>query len=129
MKTSRAFAIALLASAICASAPAYAVSAPDPDVNPTPQDNSTPLTDEIMRLDVDMRGDYNHTTRDSHTYDPATGFEGRYLMLRVDGMIMPGLTYSWRQRSTRIRPISTARTGSISITHIAAGTSRRESRW
>lgn len=66
--------------------------------NPAPQDNLEPVADEIVRLDAEMRFDYDHTTRDSHTYKPGTGFEGKYLMLRIDGMIIPGLTYSWRQR-------------------------------
>lgn len=65
---------------------------------PRSQDNSAPLTNEIIRLDAEARIDYDYTTRDSHTYKPGTGFQGKYLMLRVDGVIVPGLTYSWRQR-------------------------------
>lgn len=66
--------------------------------NPVPQDDSEPITNEILRLDAEMRLDYDHINHGSHTYKPGTGFEGKYLMLRVDGTIVPGLTYSWRQR-------------------------------
>ena len=53
--------------------------------NPVPQDDSEPITNEILRLDAEMRLDYDHINHGSHTYKPGTGFEGKYLMLRVDG--------------------------------------------
>ena len=65
------------------------------------QDHSDPVTTEIVRLDVEARIDYTHTGYDGHTSDPNSGFEGRYLVMRVDGMIIPGLTYSWRQRFSK----------------------------
>lgn len=54
--------------------------------------------DEILRLHVDARLDYQRDWNDRHTNKENTGFEGRYLNIRLDGTIVPGLTYSWRQR-------------------------------
>ncbi|WP_303028872.1 porin [uncultured Duncaniella sp.] len=53
---------------------------------------------DLLRLGVDVRVDYQHLWQDHHTSDPNTGFEGKYFMFRADGEILPGLTYSWRQR-------------------------------
>ena len=61
-------------------------------------DGPAPVTTEIARLDVEARFDYTHTSYDGDTSDKRSGFEGRYLVMRLDGMIVPGLTYSWRQR-------------------------------
>ncbi len=44
------------------------------------------------------RVDYRYTGVDGHTDKKHSGFEGRYLSMRVDGTIIPGLTYSWVQR-------------------------------
>lgn len=52
----------------------------------------------IFRLDGLARLDWQMNQLDGHTQDDNTGFRGRYLMLRVDGRIAPGFTYSWRQR-------------------------------
>lgn len=67
---------------------------------PTPrlQDDSEPLINEIVRLDVEARVDYQMRTVDLNTDDSNTGFNGQYLTMRIDGVIAPGLTYSWRQR-------------------------------
>lgn len=62
------------------------------------QDKSKPVTSEIARLDFEARIDFDGVNRDGHTDDANTGFKGKYLMFRLDGMIVPGLTYSWRQR-------------------------------
>ena len=69
-------------------------AAPEPRL----QDHSDPVTSEIVRLDVEARMDYQIVNYDGSTDDAKTGFEGKYLMFRLDGMILPGLTYSWRQR-------------------------------
>lgn len=53
---------------------------------------------EIFRLDALARVDWQSNSLDGHTMDSETGFRGKYLMLRMDGQIAPGLTYSWRQR-------------------------------
>lgn len=69
---------------------------------PRLQDNSEPVTNEILRLDVEARVDFQWNARDGHTDDSDTGFQGKYLVMRVDGMIVPGLTYSWRQRFNKM---------------------------
>lgn len=65
---------------------------------PRAQDNSAPIEDQILRMDVDVRGDYDYTLQDGHADNADSGFKGKYLSLRLDGKIVPGLTYSWRQR-------------------------------
>lgn len=65
------------------------------------QDDSAPLTNEIMRLDIDVRADYQWTDQNGTVNDGYSGFKGKYLTLRMDGVIVPGLTYSWRQRFTK----------------------------
>lgn len=93
MKSSKAF-LALMSSLAALPIHAAGEAAPEPRL----QDNSTPLKSEILRLDVEARLDYQHTVRDGDTDDATSGFEGKYLVMRLDGMIVPGLTYSWRQR-------------------------------
>lgn len=57
---------------------------------------------ELLRFDAETRVDYQYIGRDRdgdfNTNDASTGFQGKYLMFRVDGIITEGLTYSWRQR-------------------------------
>lgn len=53
---------------------------------------------ELLNIDVRARVDWADTWRHSHIDDSASGFEGKYLMMRLDGQIVDGLTYSWRQR-------------------------------
>lgn len=62
------------------------------------QDDSKALSNEIVRLDVEARVDYDFVDNDKITNDQKTGFFGKYLVMRIDGVITPGLTYSWRQR-------------------------------
>lgn len=52
----------------------------------------------VFRLDGLARVDWQQTAYDGHTSDASSGFRGKYLMLRADGQIAPGFTYSWRQR-------------------------------
>ncbi|MDE5874609.1 MAG: hypothetical protein K2G69_07540, partial [Muribaculaceae bacterium] len=56
----------------------------------------------ILRLDVSARVDWQIARPFGHTDDAQTGFKGKYLMLRADGRIVPGLTYSWRQRLNKM---------------------------
>ena len=85
--------IGALALAIPAGAFAQEV-APEPRL----QDGEGPMPSEIVRFDVEARVDYRYTGVDGHTDKKHSGFEGRYLSMRVDGTILPGLTYSWVQR-------------------------------
>lgn len=52
----------------------------------------------LFKLDATARVDWQIDRPYSHTDDAATGFKGKYLMLRMDGQIYKGFTYSWRQR-------------------------------
>lgn len=56
----------------------------------------------LLRLDVSARIDWQLTRYSGHTDNSNTGFEGKYLMLRADGEIIPGLSYSWRQRLNKM---------------------------
>jgi hypothetical protein len=57
---------------------------------------------EIINLGADVRVDYQHLSWDGTTQDNNSGFEGKYFMFKVDGEIIPGLTYSWRQRLNKM---------------------------
>lgn len=52
----------------------------------------------LFSLSTDVRIDWQHASRDGDTDDSNTGFRGKYIILRADGSIVNGLTYSWRQR-------------------------------
>lgn len=53
---------------------------------------------ELLNIDVRARAEWQGLWHDSDMDDANSGFEGKYLMMRLDGQIIPGLTYSWRQR-------------------------------
>lgn len=57
---------------------------------------------ELFRLDVNARVDWQYHRPYDHIDNSETGFEGKYLMFRMDGKIIDGLTYSWRQRLNKI---------------------------
>lgn len=63
----------------------------------TPDSTARTHTD-LLNFKVYARVDYQHEWEKGHTDDSNSGFEGKYLMFRADGEIIPGLTYSWRQR-------------------------------
>ncbi len=52
----------------------------------------------LFSLSTDVRIDWQLDRHDGVTDDSNTGFKGRYIILRADGSIVKGLTYSWRQR-------------------------------
>lgn len=56
----------------------------------------------LLRLSLSARVDWQLNRPYNHTNDANTGFEGKYLMLRADGEIIPGLSYSWRQRLNKM---------------------------
>lgn len=102
----------LLTAALCAlCAPAgycseataevpAAVPAETPALTEAPAETPsiTPTTD-LLNISARVRGDWSGVWRKgSGMDDAASGFEGKYLMVRFDGSIVPGLTYSWRQR-------------------------------
>lgn len=55
-------------------------------------------TDPLVKLQAEVRLDYQHDWLDGHTVKDNTGFEGKYINFRLDGNITDGLSYSWRQR-------------------------------
>lgn len=57
---------------------------------------------KILKLDIDVRADFQYDAIEDHTIDSETGFRGKYLVIRADGEIIPGLTYSWRQRLNKM---------------------------
>lgn len=62
------------------------------------QETQSPIKDEVMRLDVEARADYDNLSYKGEEDNAGTGIQGKYLTLRLDGSIAPWLTYSWRQR-------------------------------
>lgn len=56
---------------------------------------------QLFKLDVQARVDWQLNQNDGHTIDSNTGFKARYLVFQLDGRIIPGLTYSWRQRMNK----------------------------
>lgn len=62
-----------------------------------------PERQTLFRFDGLARIDWQDFAYDGHTDDATSGFRGKYLMVRADGRIAPGLTYSWRQRINQIQ--------------------------
>lgn len=58
-------------------------------------------TDDYLQLKADARFDWQQVWDDGDTNDADSGFKGKFLNIRLDGTITPGLTYSWRQRLNR----------------------------
>lgn len=52
----------------------------------------------LFKLNVGTRFDWQLDRQSGHTNNDFTGFRVKYLLFRVDGSIIPGLDYSWRQR-------------------------------
>lgn len=63
-----------------------------------PAETSADERPSLFRLGADVRADWQLNSIDGHTDKSNTGFTGKYLMVRIDGEIIPGLSYSWRQR-------------------------------
>jgi hypothetical protein len=85
----------LAAATLVTSAVAFADEIPEEDLE-------SPQKPELINLSADVRVDYQHLSWDGNTQDNNSGFEGKYFMLKVDGEITPGLTYSWRQRLNKM---------------------------
>lgn len=82
--------ILAIAGVITAATPMAAEEAPA----------AAPADDQptLFRLDATTRIDWQYDRPFDKTNDAETGFKGKYLMVRIDGQIVNGLTYSWRQR-------------------------------
>lgn len=59
---------------------------------------------QLVNVDVAARFDWQNVSYDGHTDNGLSGFRANYVALRVDGSIIPSLTYSWRQRLSRGNP-------------------------
>lgn len=57
-----------------------------------------PVQTELLNLNIRARANWQGDWQGSQMNDDQSGFKGEYLMMRLDGEIIPGLTYSWRQR-------------------------------
>lgn len=69
------------------------------DTDPYRESNSPHVvTHDYVHLTTDVRLDWQNVWNDGATDNSNSGFQGKYLLFRVDGEIIPGLTYSWRQR-------------------------------
>lgn len=53
---------------------------------------------DLLNINIKARVDWQGTWREDDMDDSNSGFAGKYLMMRLDGRIVDGLTYSWRQR-------------------------------
>ncbi len=62
----------------------------------------TEKSSDLLHLDAEARVDYEYFRTDGRTNTAESGFKGKYLALRADGTIIPGLTYSWRQRLNKM---------------------------
>lgn len=62
---------------------------------------SSTSTTDLLNFGVFVRVDYQHQWNEGETVDANSGFEGKYFMFMANGEILPGLTYSWRQKLNR----------------------------
>lgn len=67
--------------------------------NPVADEGGVSLSsDDIVKVSADVRVDYQHQWNDGETVNENSGIEGKYFIFKVEGTIVDGLTYSWRQR-------------------------------
>lgn len=65
-------------------------------------DDENAHSDNVLDLSFDTRIDFQNLRYDGVTADAASGFKGKYFMLKVDGSLMDDMVdYSWRQRLNR----------------------------
>lgn len=57
--------------------------------------------EHLLNFNVEARMDWQQVMTDSHTVDSKSGFYGKYIAFKAQGTIMPGLSYTWRQRFSR----------------------------
>ncbi len=57
-----------------------------------------PAETGLLHVGADVRVDWQNISYDGHTSDGMSGFRGKYFMLRADGNLGSGFSYSWRQR-------------------------------
>lgn len=64
-------------------------------------ESKTADSQSIATLRVEARLDYQRDWLDGTTIDSNSGFEGKFINLRLDGNITDNLSYSWRHRFNR----------------------------
>ncbi len=64
-------------------------------------ESATADKQSLATLRIEARLDYQRDWLDGNTVDGNSGFEGKFLNLRLDGNITDNLSYSWRQRFTK----------------------------
>lgn len=57
--------------------------------------------EHLLNFNVEARMDWQQVMTDSHIEDSKSGFYGKYIAFKAQGTIIPGLTYTWRQRFSR----------------------------
>ena len=60
--------------------------------------NILPAQHQFSKFEMYTRADYQRESIDDKVNDDNSGFKGKYLMLRMDGNLGDGFTYSYRQR-------------------------------
>lgn len=58
---------------------------------------------EISRLDVEVRGDWQYEALEGVNIPAASGFDGKFFNLRLDGSLAENLTYSIRYRANKVQ--------------------------
>ena len=64
---------------------------------------ATSLSAQLSRLDVEVRGDWQYENLDGNNLADQSGFEGKFLNLRMDGSLSENLSYSIRYRAHRVQ--------------------------
>lgn len=57
--------------------------------------------EHLLNLNVEARMDWQQVSTDGNTIDSNSGFYGKYIAFKAQGTIIPGLSYTWRQRFSR----------------------------
>lgn len=78
---------------------------------------TTTLSAQISRLDVEMRGDWQYDAIQNETNLGTSGFEGKFLNLRMDGSLAENLTYSIRYRAHKVQTNPFAATDWATLTY------------
>lgn len=64
---------------------------------------ATSLSAQLSRLDVEVRGDWQYENLDGNNLAGQSGFEGKFLNLRMDGSLSENLSYSIRYRAHKVQ--------------------------
>ncbi len=71
----------------------------------------------ISRLDVEMRGDWQYEALEGVNQPAASGFEGKFLNIRMDGSLAKNLSYSIRYRAHKVQSSPFAATDWATLTY------------